>query len=59
VTDAAPPPLVQGRHLQMLGVEPGPDYGRILERCYEDQLDGHIRSLEDGLALVRKLLGRD
>ena len=58
VTVAAPAPLVQGRHLQMLGVEPGPDYGRILERCYQDQLDGHIQNLEDGLAVVRKLLGR-
>ncbi|RKZ11074.1 polynucleotide adenylyltransferase, partial [bacterium] len=32
VTTHKPAPLVQGRHLQMLGIEPGPDYGRILER---------------------------
>lgn len=59
ITDHKPEPLVQGRHLQMLGIEPGPDYGRILERCYREQLDGHISSLDDGLALVRKLLGRN
>ena len=59
VTTHQPVPLVQGRHLQMLGIEPGPDYGRILERCYQEQLDGHVTDLEDGLVLVRKLLGRD
>ena len=56
VEHAAPSPLVMGRHLIDLGVAPGPAMGDLLKRVYERQLDGEVRTLEDGLAIVRNLL---
>ena len=52
----APFPIVMGRHLLELGVRPGPDMGRLLEDCYEAQLDGDFATLEEGLAYVRSRL---
>lgn len=52
----APLPIVMGRHLLKLGVQPGPDMGRLLDDCYEAQLDGDVGTLEDGLAYVKNRL---
>jgi len=57
VEDQAPTPLVMGRHLLELGVQPGPDMGRLLDECYEAQLDGIFSSVGDGLAFARQRLG--
>jgi tRNA nucleotidyltransferase (CCA-adding enzyme) len=51
-----PDPIVKGRHLLALGVEPGPRVGAILRQLYEQQLDGHLTSLEDGIARARAIL---
>ena len=56
VEHAAPAPLVLGRHLIALGVEPGPRMGVILKALYERQLDGEITSLDEGLEAARALL---
>jgi tRNA nucleotidyltransferase (CCA-adding enzyme) len=53
-----PAPLVLGRHLIALGVEPGPEMGKLLKQIYERQLDGDVASTEDGIALARELLRR-
>ncbi len=52
-----PRPIVLGRHLLPLGVEPGPRMGRILKTIYEEQLDGRVKALEDGLERARELIG--
>ena len=51
-----PPPLLKGRHLLDLGVEPGPRMGEILRQVYERQLDGRVTSVEEGLEAARELL---
>ena len=56
VEDRAPTPLVMGRHLLELGVQPGPDMGRLLDECYEAQLDGLFSTLDGGLAYARNKL---
>jgi len=43
-------PLVMGRHLIELGLLPGPQFGRILNACFEAQLDGKFSTVEDGVA---------
>lgn len=53
----APAPLVMGRHLIAIGVQPGPEMGRLLDECYEAQLDGAFSSLNAGLAFARQRLG--
>ena len=56
VEHAAPPPLVMGRHLIDLGVTPGPRMGDLLRRVYDKQLDGEIRTLDEGLSAVKQML---
>jgi tRNA nucleotidyltransferase (CCA-adding enzyme) len=53
---AAPRPLVQGRHLIGLGLEPGPHFGPLLAACFEAQLDGEFASLEQGIEFARAWL---
>ena len=45
-------PIVMGRHLIQLGMEPGPEFGPILKEAYEAQLDGKFTTLDEGLMLV-------
>ena len=56
VEDQAPTPLVMGRHLLELGVQPGPDMGRLLDECYEAQLDGLFSTLDEGLIYTNNKL---
>jgi tRNA nucleotidyltransferase (CCA-adding enzyme) len=51
-----PSPIVMGRHLLELGVEPGPRMGEILRRLYVEQLDGNIQTLDEGVARARALV---
>jgi tRNA nucleotidyltransferase (CCA-adding enzyme) len=56
VEDRAPTPLVMGRHLLDMGVQPGPDMGQLLDECYEAQLDGLFTSVDQGIAFAKRLL---
>ncbi len=58
VQHAPPDPIVKGRHLLALGLQPGPRVGEILRQIYERQLDGGVASLDDGIALAKRLLDR-
>jgi tRNA nucleotidyltransferase (CCA-adding enzyme) len=51
-----PPPILLGRHLLNLGLQPGPRLGEILKTVYEDQLDGAVTTLDGALARARELL---
>jgi tRNA nucleotidyltransferase (CCA-adding enzyme) len=51
-----PKPLLLGRHLLELGLEPGPRIGEITERVYQLQLDGTVTTLEEAIAAARKIL---
>ena len=55
VEAAAPKPIVMGRHLVELGMKPGPDFKRLLDACFEAQLDGVFADLQSGLAYLRSL----
>jgi tRNA nucleotidyltransferase (CCA-adding enzyme) len=56
VEHAPPAPLLLGRHLLALGLSPGPRVGEILKAVYERQLDGEIRTTEEGIELARSLI---
>jgi tRNA nucleotidyltransferase (CCA-adding enzyme) len=49
-------PLIQGRDLIPLGVDPGPGMGRILKELYQMQLDNVYETREAGLDAARRLL---
>jgi tRNA nucleotidyltransferase (CCA-adding enzyme) len=56
VDQRPPDPLLLGRHLLELGVEPGPLMGEITRAVYEMQLDGRVKSLDDAIEEARKLI---
>ncbi len=56
VSDAAPEPLVKGRHLIAMGLQPGPRFGAILDTCYEAQLDGEFDSVTEGREFAARLV---
>ena len=51
-----PEPLLLGRHLIELGVEPGPRMGEITRAVYEMQLDGRVRNLAEAIEEARKII---
>jgi putative nucleotidyltransferase with HDIG domain len=50
--------LITGRDLIILGMEPGPEMGRILEQIRSAQDTGDLNSREDALAMARELLSK-
>src|SRR5688500_2791265 len=57
VEQRPPEPLLLGRHLLALGVEPGPEVGEITRAVYEMQLDGRVRTVEEAIEEARRLIG--
>ena len=55
----APKPLVRGDELaRELGLEPGPELGRLLDSLSEAQYAGEVRDREEAVAAARSLLAR-
>ena len=52
-----PAPILLGRHLIELGVEPGPRMGEILRAVYELQLDSVVCTLDGAREKARALIG--
>ncbi len=52
----APARLVTGEDLLAAGYRAGPAFGRVLADVEDAQLEGRVRSKEEGLALARRLL---
>ena len=54
-----PAPILLGRHLLEMGLEPGPRVGEISKAIYEMQLDGRVRDLEEAREAAKKILAAD
>ena len=54
-----PEPILMGRHLLEMGLEPGPQVGKITQAVYEMQLDGRVRNLDEAKAEAQKILSAD
>jgi tRNA nucleotidyltransferase (CCA-adding enzyme) len=52
-----PAPILLGRHLIEMGVEPGPRMGEILKAVYELQLDSAVTTLDEARQRAKQLLG--
>ena len=50
-----PPPLITGKDLIEMGMEPGPVFKTILTRVEDAQLDGSIKTREEALDFVREM----
>lgn len=56
VERSAPKPLLMGRHLIDIGMQPGPDFKRVLDAVYEIQLDGRVADLHEARLLAEELV---
>lgn len=54
IENEAPKPILMGRHLIELGMEPSPKFKDIIDAVYEMQLDGKVTNLEEALNEVKK-----
>ena len=52
-----PPPAVTGEDLIATGMKPGPEFKRLLDAVRDAQLEGRVRTKDEGLSLVRELSG--
>ncbi len=59
VGSQAPAPMLLGRHLLEMGMQPGPRMGDITKAIYEMQLDGRVTSLDEASAAAKKMLSAD
>jgi tRNA nucleotidyltransferase (CCA-adding enzyme) len=59
VLDAAPPPIIQGRHLLARGLPPGPWVGDAIRACHEAQIDGVFHDVRGGLVFLDEWLRRN
>jgi len=59
VTSRAPAPILLGRHLLELGLQPGPRIGEIAKAVYEMQLDGRILDLDKAKEVAKKIMSTD
>lgn len=51
-------PVLDGHALKAMGLKPGPQFSRILERLRAARLDGEVTSEEEERALVQALISR-
>jgi tRNA nucleotidyltransferase (CCA-adding enzyme) len=59
VVSQAPVPLLLGRHLLEMGLEPGPRIGEITRAVYELQLDGRVQTLEAAKEVAKEMMSTD
>ena len=59
VEQQPPAPILLGRHLLELGLEPGPRMGEITKAVYEMQLDGQVRDLQQAQKAAEEILAAD
>ena len=53
--EVRPTPLISGRDLIEMGLEPGPAFREILDQVYDAQLESRVTTKDDALALARKV----
>jgi tRNA nucleotidyltransferase (CCA-adding enzyme) len=59
VLSQAPGPILLGRHLLEMGMQPGPRIGEITKAVYEMQLDGRVQSLDDAKEAAKEIMSTD
>jgi tRNA nucleotidyltransferase (CCA-adding enzyme) len=57
--DGAPAPILLGRHLLEMGMQPGPRIGEITKAVYEMQLDGRVLDLADAKEAAEEIMSTD
>jgi len=55
IEQKAPEAIFLGRHLIELGLEPSPQFKKILDAVYEMQLDGKVTTLDEAVAVASEI----
>ncbi len=55
----APEPLMTGDDLVAMGLTPGPEFARVLDATYDEQLEDRVRDKNEAALFVRSLTGPD
>ena len=58
IEEHAPEPLLLGRHVLALGLQPGKHIGDITRAVYELQLDGEVTTLDEAIAAAQMMVAR-
>lgn len=56
ILNCAPKPIILGRHLIAEGLKPNKSFKKIINMCFEAQLDGQFMDLESGIVFLRNYL---
>jgi len=56
IQERAPDPILLGRHVLSLGLEPGPQIGKVTKAVYELQLDGVVTSLDEAIQAATRIV---
>ena len=56
IEKSAPKPIILGRHLINLSLEPSPSFKNILNQCYDAQIEGSFSTEESGIAYLKTLI---
>ena len=56
VEQRAPAPILMGRHLLEMGLQPSPLLGEITRAVYEMQLDGRVRNLDEAKKAAESII---
>ncbi|MDX2044967.1 MAG: HDIG domain-containing protein [Acidobacteriota bacterium] len=56
IENHAPKPLLLGRHVLDLGLQPGKRIGEITRAVYEQQLDGDVTTLDEAIAAAERIV---
>jgi poly(A) polymerase len=56
-TDYAPPPLITGDDLTAAGLSPGPVFKKVLDRAYDEQLEGRLTTKAQALSAALEWAG--
>jgi tRNA nucleotidyltransferase (CCA-adding enzyme) len=59
VQSEAPAPILLGRHLLEMGMQPGPRIGEITRAVYEMQLDGRVQDLATAKDAAKEMMSTD
>ena len=59
VESQAPAPILLGRHLLEMGLQPGPRMGEITRAVYEMQLDGRVGDLDEAKEVAKRIISTD
>lgn len=58
VVHAPPDPIIKGRHVLELGLQPGKLCGLLVKKCYQQQLNGTFTTEEEGKKVLREIAAK-